>query len=69
MPVDWSSRLLEAAVYDRSQAILELSFRSGISYRYWNVPAQVYHRLLQAESKGKFYNVHIRNRYLHQDAR
>jgi KTSC domain len=42
MPVEWSSRLLEAAAYDRSQALLQLSFRNGISYRYWDIPGEVY---------------------------
>lgn len=63
MPTDWSSSLLEDAVYDRSRALLELSFWSGVRYRYLDVPAEVYDQLLRAESKGKYFNVHIRNRY------
>jgi lysyl-tRNA synthetase, class II len=63
MPLEWSSRLLEAAAYDRSQALLQLSFRNGASYRYSDVPAEVYDQLLLAESKGKYFNLHIRNRY------
>jgi KTSC domain len=65
MPVEWSSRLLEAAAYDRSQALLQLSFRNGTSYRYSDVPAEVYDQLLLAESKGKYFNLHIRNRYVY----
>lgn len=63
MPVEWSSRWLEAATYDRSQALLHLSFRNGTNYRYSDVPAEVYDQLLLAESKGRFFNLHIRNRY------
>jgi hypothetical protein len=63
MPVEWSSRLLEAAAYDRSQALLQLSFRNGTSYHYSDVPAEIYDRLLLAESKGKYFNLYIRNRY------
>lgn len=55
--------MLEAAAYDRSQALLQLSFRKGISYQYSDVPAEVYDQLLLAESKGKYFNLHIRNRY------
>ena len=55
--------MLEAAAYDRSQALLQLSFRNGASYRYSDVPAEVYDQLLLAESKGKYFNLHIRNRY------
>ena len=55
--------MLEAAAYDGSQALLQLSFRNGTSYRYSDVPAEVYDQLLLAESKGKYFNLHIRNRY------
>ena len=55
--------MLEAAAYDGSQALLQLSFRNGTSYRYLDVPAEVYDQLLLAESKGKYFNLHIRNRY------
>lgn len=57
--------MLEAAAYDGSQALLQLSFRNGTSYRYSDVPAEVYDQLLLAESKGKYFNLHIRNRYAH----
>lgn len=63
MPLEWSSRSIEAAVYDRPQAILEVSFRSGASYRYLDVPPEVYHQFLLAESKGRYFNTYIRNRY------
>jgi hypothetical protein len=63
MPLEGSSRWLEAAAYDRPQALPQLSFRNGTSYRYWDVPAEVYDQLLLAESKGKYFNLHIRNRY------
>ena len=32
-------------------ALLEVEFRSGEIYRYFDVPQQTYHQLLQAESK------------------
>lgn len=43
---------------------LELAFRSGAVYRYVGVPAWIYHQLLCSESKGKYFNAHIRNRYV-----
>ena len=57
--------MLEAAAYDRSEALLQLSFRNGISYQYSDVPAEVYDQLVLTESKGKYFNLHIRNRYAH----
>jgi KTSC domain len=65
MPVEWSSRLLEAAAYDRSQALLQtvVSERHQLPLFSSDVPAEVYDQLLLAESKGKYFNLHIRNRY------
>jgi hypothetical protein len=62
-PVDWNSILLEAGTYHDQLAVLELAFRSGAVYFYFGVPAQTYHELLRAESKGRYFNSHIRNRF------
>ncbi|MGO9258090.1 MAG: KTSC domain-containing protein [Bryobacteraceae bacterium] len=42
---------------------MDLEFRTGAIYRYLGVPAQVYKELLRAESKGRYFNQHIRNRF------
>ena len=59
------SSLLEAVAYQEQMALLELAFRSGAVYRYIAVPASTYYELLGAESKGKYFNSHIRNRFVH----
>jgi hypothetical protein len=62
--VDLQSTSLNAATYRQDQgAFLEVEFRSGAIYRYRGVPEQVYQDLLSAESKGKYFNQHIRNRF------
>ena len=61
-PMD--SRLLEAAAYYEQMTLLVLAFRSGAVYRYSGVPASTYYELLRSESKGKYFNAHIRNRYV-----
>lgn len=61
-PID--SSLLQAAAHHAQSAILELAFRSGAVYCYFGVPSEIYHELLRAESKGKYFNSHIRNRFL-----
>ena len=61
--VDLKSTSLNAATYQDQSAFLELEFRSGVSYRYLGVPEQVYRELLSAESKGRYFNQHIRNRF------
>ena len=49
--------------YDRKANVLEVEFRSGGIYRYLEVPAGTYERLLAAESKGRFFAREIRSRY------
>ena len=61
--VDLQSTLLKAATYQDQSAILELEFRSGSIYRYLGVSGQVYQELLRADSKGRYFNQHIRNRF------
>ena len=43
--------------------VLEIRFRSGQLYRYFNVPEAAFQELLQASSKGRYFHRHIRNVY------
>jgi hypothetical protein len=61
--VDLPSSSLKAARYQDQCALLDLEFQSGEIYRYHDIPVQVYHELLQAESKGRYFNQHIRNHF------
>jgi hypothetical protein len=61
--VELQSTSLMAATYQAQDAVLELEFRSGAVYRYAGVPEQVYLELLSAESKGRYFNQQIRNRF------
>lgn len=54
------SKTLAAAVYDDSQEKLQLDFRDGSRYVYSGVPPDLFHGLLSATSKGRFFNQHIR---------
>jgi hypothetical protein len=55
------SRLLAGMAYDHDQTILQLEFHGGTVYQYFQVPSQTYQDLLQAGSKGAYFNRHIRN--------
>ncbi|MBV8093843.1 MAG: KTSC domain-containing protein [Acetobacteraceae bacterium] len=57
------SRVLQTAAYDGQLASLQIQFRSGAVYHYFEVPRQTYQELLQAESKGQYFNSQIRNRF------
>jgi hypothetical protein len=57
------STSLNAATYQERRAVLKLEFGSGATYRYVGVPKQVYRELLNAESKERHFNQHIRNHF------
>ncbi len=55
------SRLLAAMAYDPNQAVLQLEFHGGTVYQYFHVPCQTYQDLLQADSKGTYFNRYVRS--------
>ena len=54
------SKTLATAVYDEFQEKLQLDFRDGSRYIYSKVPPDLFRGLLAANSKGRFFNQHIR---------
>lgn len=61
--VHLNSTTLKAAAYQHHPEVLELEFCSGAVYHYLGVCASIYQQLLEAESKGRYYNQHIRNHF------
>jgi KTSC domain-containing protein len=59
------SSLLSSIEYLSDQT-LELTFRSGVTYRYFAVPQTVVEEFVAAESKGTYFNRHVRNRFPYQ---
>ncbi len=57
------SSVLESAGYDARNRVLEIAFHSGAIYRYFEVPEEIFRRLLAAESKGQFFGAAIRNKF------
>ena len=49
--------------YHARLQVLEIAFRSGALYRYVAVPPAVFEALMKAESKGRYFTQHIRNRF------
>jgi hypothetical protein len=60
-PIESSS--LRSVGHDFESQILEVEFVNGRTYRYFNVAADAYLALLEAPSKGAFFNAHIKDRY------
>ena len=60
-----ASSLLSSMGYS-TEATLELTFRSGAIYRYFAVPHADFQALIAAESKGAYFNRHVRSRFRYQ---
>jgi hypothetical protein len=54
------STVITSIRYDHRTRALDITFTSGEAYRYSNVPRDIYVALLDAESKGEFFNDHVK---------
>jgi KTSC domain-containing protein len=57
------SSTIASVGYDLTQGLLQLEFCSGAVYHYFGVPAGVHEALLEAPSKGSYFNRAIRGRF------
>jgi len=67
MRVSLESSLLAWVNYDATRRHLQVQFRSGERYLCLRVPPVSYHELLAADSKGAYFNRHIRNCFPYQN--
>ena len=63
------SSLFAAAAYRPEARQLYLRFRDGNIYRYFDCTAEMYESFLAAESKGRYFSSHIRNRFRYEQVR
>jgi hypothetical protein len=61
MPVTSSNVI--AIGYDSNTLTLEIEFKDGGVYQYFDVPGTVYQELMRAGSIGQFMHANIRNNY------
>jgi lysyl-tRNA synthetase class 2 len=61
--MDVDSSAISAIDYDDEKAKLLVRFVSGEEYVYVGVPGEVHRSFLDAESKGRFFQTEIRDRY------
>ncbi|HLU08558.1 MAG TPA: KTSC domain-containing protein [Oceanobacillus sp.] len=47
--------------------VLEIEFESGRVYQYFDVPQDIYDNMLQSDSKGRYFNQHIRGKFPYQE--
>lgn len=58
-----SSSAIAAIGYDPGTMRMKIRFVHGETYDFCRVPAAIFRGLLNAPSKGHYYNDHIRDRY------
>lgn len=54
---------IDAIGYDKETKTLFVAYKTGVVYKYFDVPAEVYQKFLDAPSKGHFMNTEIKNIY------
>lgn len=57
------SREIALVGYDSFASVLEVAFRRGGVYHYFEVPAKVHREFLSAPSLGTYFSRHIQARY------
>jgi hypothetical protein len=67
--VQIESEAIDEIAYDEERSIMFVRFAHGGSYRYFDVPKRVYEDFLAAESHGRFFHDHIRDRYSYRQDR
>ena len=61
---DVESSVISAVGYSR---VLEIEFESGRVYQYYDVQQDVFDGMVNAESKGRYFNAHIRGKFDYQE--
>ena len=61
--VQVASSSLESIGYDAGSETLEVEFKRGDVYEYYNVPQSMHEQLMLASSIGEFFNANIRNAF------
>jgi KTSC domain len=64
LPVE--SKMFMSVAHDAEKRILYLRFQSGDVYRYFEFLANDYQAFLSAESRGRFFLTHIRDRFRYE---
>lgn len=55
--------------YHDEQRVLEVEFTGGDVYQYTGVPVHIHAALVRADSCGKYFNAHIKDKYPYKQAR
>ena len=59
----FSSSAIARALYDEDESWLDIWYRGGDRYRYFDVPAETFEALLAAPSAGEYVNRRIKDQH------
>jgi KTSC domain len=57
------STVISSFFYNANTRVLKIVFVSGMIYNYKNVPEKIYYGMRASDSKGAYFNQHIRDKY------
>jgi hypothetical protein len=60
------SKAVKSLLYDDATRTLDVEFASASTYRYFDVPRDVYEWLLRVDSKGTFVNRLVKEKYRYE---
>jgi len=62
--VNVKSRMIKSIGYSESESVLIVEFKKGFNiYHYYDVPKNIYDDLIKADSVGKYFLDHVKNKY------
>ena len=59
----WESSLITGSQWTPDYNELVIDFVSGSSYKYGEVPEDVYNSFCEADSQGSYFNINIKGKY------
>lgn len=57
------SSTISAVGYEPATRLLKIKFKSGGEYHFADVPAEQHHKMITAESVGKYFHKHIKGSF------
>jgi hypothetical protein len=59
----FESKIIKTATYDPYMNVLSITFNNGIQYDYIDVSRDIFNEMCEAESAGKYFHKHIKNKF------
>ena len=61
------STVIKGYHYSEDKEVLTITFTTNRTYKYKNVPEKIYNQFSKATSKGRYFNLNIRDKYEYEE--